>query len=265
MDIIVCVKQVPDPDAPPSSLRIDEAHRLTSTSGLPPVINGFDEQAVEAALRLKDAHGGTITVVTLGENLVPEVIKKPLAMGADELVVVWDEAFTDGDSWSTAHGLAAAIRKLGRYDVIFCGRQASDGDAGQVGPGVAEILGIPCVTFARAVKAVDGALRIERAVPDRREVVEAPMPCVVTVSNELGAPRYPALRGVMAAKRKQPVTWNVTDLGIDPSTVGAAGARTTLLRLFTPERVAACELVSGDTPEDAARNLAARLHEARII
>ncbi|MBI2207039.1 MAG: electron transfer flavoprotein subunit beta/FixA family protein [Candidatus Rokubacteria bacterium] len=266
MDIVVCVKQVMDADTPPSGFRIDaRANDVVSTSGLPPVINGFDEQAVEAALRLKEAHGGTITVLTLGKDLALDVIRKPLSMGADELVVVWDAAFEGGDSYSTAHGLAAAIRKIGTYDLILCGRQASDGDAGQVGPGIAELLGMPCVTFAKSITATDATVRIERAIPDRYEVVEAPMPCVITVSNELGAARYPTLRGVMAARRKQPVTWNAEALGIDPSTVGAAGARTKVLRLFLPERGGECELVAGDTPEQAGKRLAMKLREAKVI
>lgn len=264
MDIIVCVKQVPDPDAPAASFRI-EANRVTSTAGLPPVINGFDEQAVEAAIRLKEAHGGKITVVTLGKDLVLDVTKKPLAMGADELVIVWDDAFEGGDSFSTAHGLAAAIRKIARYDLILCGRQASDWDAGQVGPGLAEVLGIPCVTFARGLKVTGATIQVERAVPDRREVVEAPIPCVITVSNEIGAPRYPTLRGVMAARKKPATTWNAEALGIDRATIGAAGARTKVVRLFMPEKVAECEIITGDTREEAGKNLALKLREARII
>ena len=265
MDIVVCVKQVLDPDTPASGFRIDAGNGVMATSGLPPVVNGFDEQAVEAALRLKEAHGGTVTVLTLGKDLVPDVVRKPLSMGADELVVVWDAAFEGGDSYSTAHGLAAAIRKLGRYDLVLCGRQAADSDAGQVGPGLAEILGLPCVTFAKSVTVADATVRIERAIPDRHEVVEAPMPCVITVSNEIGAPRYPTLRGVMAARRKQPVTWDAEALGIDAATIGAAGARTRIVRLVLPERGAACEIVAGETPAEAGRRLAMTLRAAKVI
>jgi electron transfer flavoprotein beta subunit len=263
MEIIVCAKQVLDPDTPPSGLRIDaEANAVTSTAGLPPMINGFDEQALEAAIRLKEAQGGTITVITLGKDLEPDVIRKPLSMGADELVVVWDGAFEGGDSYSTAHGLAAAIRKIGTFDIILCGRQAADWDAGQVGPGIAEILGIPCVTFAKGIMATGATVRIERALPDGHELVEASMPCLVTVSNELGAARYPTLRGVMAARRKQPIIWDAEALGIEPATVAP---RTTLLRLSMPEKAADCEVVAGETPEEAGKRLALKLREARVI
>jgi electron transfer flavoprotein beta subunit len=266
MDMIVCVKQVPDPETPPSSFRIDsEANRAIPVAGAPPVLNGFDEQAVEAALRIKDTHGGKITVITLGKDLVPDVTNKPLAMGADEVVIVWDDTFEGGDSYCTAHALAAAIRKIGKYDVIFCGRQASDWDAGQVGSGIAEILGIPCVTFAKSVKAADEKVRVERVVLNGYEVVEAAMPCLITVSNELGAPRYPTLRGIMAAGRKQRIRWNAKDLEIDPSRIGAAGARTKLLRLFTPEKVSSCEMVAADTATDAGKQLALKLREAGVI
>ena len=233
--------------------------------GVSPVLNGFDEQAVEAALRIKDAHGGKITVLMLGKDLVANVIKKTLAMGADELVTVWDDAFEGGDSYATAQALAAAIRKIGKYDLIFCGRQAADTDAGQVGPGIAEIIGIPCVTFAKSVNVAGERVKVERSVLNGYEVMEAPMPCVITVSNELGKPRYPSLRGTMAARAKQPVTWNAKDLGIAPAKVGAAGARTKLVRLFTPAKVSKCEIVAADTPADAGKRLALMLREAKVI
>lgn len=262
----MCVKQVPDLETAPASFRIDsEANRVIPAPGVSPVLNGFDEQAVEAALRIKDTHGGKITVIMLGKDLVPDVIKKSLAMGADQLVIVWDDAFEGGDSYATAQALAAAIRKIGKYDLIFCGRQAADSDAGQVGSGIAEILGIPCVTFAKRLDAAGEKVKVERSVLNGYEVVEAPMPCLITVSNELGEPRYPTLRGIMAARPKQPIMWNAKDLGIDPARVGAAGARTKLLRLFAPEKVSKCEIVAGDTPADAGKKLALMLREAKVI
>ena len=264
--MIVCVKQVPDPERPASSFRIDpETNRVMPAAGVTPVLNGFDEQAVEAALRIKDTHGGKVTVITLGNDLVADVANKPLAMGADEMVVVWDDAFDGGDSYCTAHALAAAIKKLGTHDLILCGRQASDWDAGQVGSGIAEILGIPCVTFAKSIKATDGKVTVERIVLNGYEVVEAALPCLVTVSNELGEPRYPTLRGIMAAGRKPRIRWNATDLDIDPSRIGGAGARTKLLRLFAPEKASTCEMVAADTGADAGRQLALKLREAGII
>lgn len=265
MDMVVCVKQVPNPQAPPSSFRIDsQANRVIPGPGAP-VVNGFDEQAVEAALRIKNTHGGKITVIALGGDLVPDVITKPLSMGADEFVIVWDDRFEGGDSYSTAQALAAAIKKIGRYDLIFCGRQAADTDAGQVGSGIAEILGIPCITFAKGVNAADGRVRVERTLLSGYEVVEAPTPCLITVSNELGQPRYPTVRGILAARRKQPTRWNAQDLGIDPARVGAAGACTKRVRLFTSQKVSRCEIVAADSAAEAGEKLALKLREAKII
>ena len=147
MNMIVCAKQVIDPEAPPASFKIDTANnRVIPPEGVPPVISPFDENAVEAALRIKDKQDSKITVLSLGNNLVRDVVKKPLSMGADELVLLEDEGFVGGDSWSTAYALAMAIKKIGEYDLIFCGRQAADWDSGQVGSGIAEFLGL--VDFA---------------------------------------------------------------------------------------------------------------------
>ena len=160
MNMIVCVKQVFDPEAPPSNFKIDPAtNKLVPLIGVPSVISPFDEQAVEAALRIKDAKGGNITVISLGVNLLRDVVKKPLSMGADELILLEDPAFVDGDSWSTAYALAAAIKKVGQFDIIFCGRQAADWDSGQVGSCIAEILGIPQVTLAKKIEDVGGKSR----------------------------------------------------------------------------------------------------------
>src|SRR4030042_5823095 len=139
MELIVCVKQVPDPEAPPASFKVDTAtNKVVPPPGVPPVISTFDEIAVEAALKVKDAKGGKITVLSLGNNLIRDVVKKPLAMGGDQLILLEDPAYEDGDSWSTAYALATAIKKIGTYDIVFCGRQSSDWDAGQVGLGIAE-------------------------------------------------------------------------------------------------------------------------------
>ena len=266
MKMIVCAKQVMDPEAPPASFKVDpNANVVIPPQGVAPVISPFDENAVEAALRIKDKLGGHITVITLGLNLLRDVVKKPLSMGADELILLEDEAFEGGDSWSTANALAAAIRKIGEYDLIFCGRQAADWDAGQVGSGIAELLGIPQVTLAQKVEVVDGRVRVERVVPDGYEVVEAGLPALITVSNELGEPRYATLRGIMAAAKKQPVIWKPQDIGLDPSAVGASGRRTKLLKLFQPVKEAKCEIVEGETAAEAAEKLAFRLREAKVI
>jgi electron transfer flavoprotein beta subunit len=266
VDMIVCCKQVPDPEAPPASFKIDAStNRVVPPQGVPPVISPFDEQAVEAALRVKDAKGGKITVLSLGVNLARDVVKKPLSMGADELILLEDPAYIDGDAWSTAYALAMAIKKIGKFDLIFCGRQAADWDSGQVGSGIAEILGVPSVTVAKKVEAMDGKARVEHITGDGYDVVEVSLPALITVSNELGAARYPTIKGIMGAKRKEPIIWKPADIGVEPSQIGAAGRRTKLVKLFQPVKEATCEIVTGDTPEEAATKLAMALREAKAL
>jgi len=267
MNIIVCVKQVPDPEAPPASFKVDTAsNSVVLPPTVNPVISPFDEQAVEAALRLKDTKGAKVTVISLGEKLQRDVVKKPLSMGADDLVLLEDPAFAQGDSFSTAYALAMAIKKIGTYDIIFCGRQAADWDAGQVGTGIAEILGLPVVTVARKIEVVDGnRAKVERVTSDGYEVIETALPALITVSNELGEPRYPTIKGIMAAKKKEPVVWKPADLGIDPQKIGAAGRRTKMIKLFQPVKEGKCEIIGGETPEEAAVKLAVRLREAKVL
>jgi electron transfer flavoprotein beta subunit len=265
-NMVVCVKQIADPEAPPGSFRVDEATKsVIPASGVSQVVSPFDEQAVEAALRIKDAHGGKITVLSLGKDFVMDVIRKPMAMGADELILLQDSAFESADSRSTAYALAMAIKKVGEYDLIFCGRQAADWDAGQVGSGIAEFLGIPSVTVAKMVDMVDSKVKVERVVADGSEVIEVSPPVLITVSNELGEPRYPKLKGIMAAARKEVPTWTAQDIGADTSQLGAAGARAKLLKLFVPVKEGKCEIIEGENPEDAAVNLALKLREAKLI
>lgn len=266
MNIIVCVKQILDPEAPPSSFKVDEpGKKIVPPPGVPPVLSPFDENAVEAALRIKDAQGSKITVISMGANLLREVVKKPLSMGADELILLEDEAFTGGDSWSTAYALSAAIRKIGDYDLVLCGRQAADWDMGQAGSGIAELLDLPSVTLARKVEAADGGVRVERVTEDGYEVVEVSLPALVTVSNELGEARYPTIKGIMAAKKIEPVIWTPADIGLEPAHVGAGGRRLQLLRLFQPVSEGRCELIEGETPEEAGVNLALKLREAKLL
>ncbi len=265
MNIIVCVKQVIDPEAPPASFKIDATGTKAEMHGMPPVIDPYGEYAVEAALRLKEAKGGKITVFTLGVGLLREVVKKPLAMGADELVLLEDPAYDGGDSYSTAYALALAIKKKGEFDVILCGRESSDTNSGQTGPAIAEILGLPCVTLARKIESLDNKLRIERVNSSGFDVIETSIPAVITVSNEVGQPRYPTIKGIMAAKKIEPVIWKPADIGIDASKIGFYGRRTKVRKLFQPVHEGKCELINGETPEEMAVNLALKLREAKIL
>lgn len=266
MNLIVCVKQVLDPEAPPASFKVDPAaNKVIPPAGVAPVISPFDEQAVEAALRIKDKKGGKISVISMGNKLARDVVKKPLSMGCDELILLEDEAFEGGDSWSTAYALSLAIKKIGAFDIIFCGRQAADWDAGQVGTGIAEMLGIPCVTIARKVEALDGKVRVERVVADGYEVVESSLPCLVTVSNELGEPRYATLKGIMAAAKKQPIMWKPQDISADPAKIGIKGRKANLLKLFQPIKEGKCQIIEGENVADAAAALALKLRESKLI
>jgi electron transfer flavoprotein beta subunit len=266
MNMIVCCKQVPDPEAPPASFKIDSAsNKVVPPPNVPPVISPFDENAVEAALKIKDKQGGKITVISMGNNLTRDVVKKPLSMGADELVLLEDPAFEGGDSWSNAYALATAIKKIGQFDLIFCGRQAADWDVGQVGSGIAEMLGIPSVTLAKKVEITDGKARVERVIADGYQVIEVILPALITVSNELGEPRYATLKGIMAAAKKQPTVWKPTDIGVDSSQVGTAGRRMKLLKLFQPSREGKCDVISADSAAEAGTKLADKLRESKLI
>jgi electron transfer flavoprotein beta subunit len=262
MNIIVCVKQVIDPEAPPSSFKIDAATNKAEMRGAPPVIDPYGEYAVEAALKIKEAKGGKITVMSLGANLLREVVKKPLAMGADELILLEDAAFANVDSRGTVTALAAAVKKVGGFDLVLCGREASDTNAGQTGSGIAEILGIPVVTLARKIDAEDNKLRVERVTSTGYEVVEVPLLAVVTVSNEIGEPRYPTIKGIMAAKKKEPIVWKPADIGVDYT---QTEKRVRLVRLYQPVHEGKCELIDGESPEEMGVNLALRLRAAKVF
>ena len=264
VNMIVCCKQVPDPEAPPTVFKVTN-NKVTVPPDIKPVIGQYEEFALEAALKIKDTVGGKITALSLGNNFARDVIKKTLAVGSDELILLEDEAFEDSDSWSTANALAMTIKKIGEYDIIFCGRQSSDWDAGQVGLGIAEILGIPAVILARKVEITNGKARVEQVLPDGCRSVEVALPTLITVTSELGALRYATLKGIMAAGKKQPVVWKPADIGLEPSQVGAAARRSKLDKLFQPVKEAKCEIIEGETPAEAGANLAVRLREAKLL
>ena len=221
--IAVLAKQVIDPEMPMAAFQIDaNSKRVVTPPNIPPVVNGFDENAVEAALQIKDSQDASVTVISAGSSFALDVMKKPLSMGADELVLLQDDAFENTiDSFQTAQLLAAAIRKLGGFDLVICGRQASDWDNAQVPLGVAELLGLTCVALGKKVDLKDDTVMVERLIPDGYEVVEASLPALVTVSNELGQPRYPTLRGIWPPPASVPPsgacpTWRWTRVSWNP-------------------------------------------------
>lgn len=261
INIIVCIKQVLDPEAPASAYKVDDETRRVVQKGVPPVMSPFDENALEAALRIKDAQPASVTVLSLGRNLSQAVLRKSLAAGTDELVFLEDNAFDGLDSYTTASVLAAAVRKVGGYDVILTGREAADTNAGVVGPGLAELLAIPSITIARKVEVDAGRARVERVTADGYEIIEAPLPVLITVSNELGDLRAVKLPDIMAAQKKNITTWRAADLGFEPS----GAIRTELQSLFIPTKENRCELVPGETSEELGVNLALKLREHQII
>ena len=267
MHFVVCAKQIPDPETPPAAFRIDEAkNEVIPAQGISPVLSQFDGMAAEAALRIVETAGeGKITVISLGQESAQAAIKQVLAMGADEGILLEDEALQGGDSYTTARTLAAAIEHLGDVDAVFCGRQAADWDMGQVGIGIAELLGWPAAIIGKDVQVDDGNLVVQRVLADGFETVSMPMPAVVTISNEIGDPRYPKLQQIMQAAKKTVTRLGAGDLGLDPSTVGDAGARLKLERLFIPELGGEVEMMEGETAAEQAQALARTLREAKIL
>jgi len=263
MPHIICLaKQVPDPETPASQFKVDEAaKKVIPVPGIQPVPSQFDTIGVEAALRIKDAIPDTIiTIISLGPDSSRDTIKHCLAMGADEGVHINDPAVNDSDHWATAEVLVAAIKKLDPADLIIAGRQAVDWDMGVVGSTIAEILGLPVITIAKEVKLDGGKVTVERVLLDGFETVEAPTPAVVTVSNELGEPRYPQLRQIMMAAKKEVKSWGLADLGIS-----APANRVTLEALFVPDTSVETEFIDGDSAQEKAVKLAQRLREAKLI
>jgi len=266
MNIIVCIKKIPDPEIPPVKFKLDPAAmRVIPPEGIPPKISPYDEQAVEMAVRLKEKNGGKITVLSIDEDTSPKIIRHALAMGADEGILLSDSSFAGSDSFGTAYILSRAVNKIGAFDLILCGRQAADWDEGLVGSFIAENLGLPLVTLAENIEIADGALKVRRVTLDGYQEFGVPVPAVVTVSNEVGPPRLPSGWGIITASKKQVPVWKASDIEADPARLGAGAARKKLVRLFIPERKRECEIVEAQTSAEAASKLAERLKEEGLV
>lgn len=264
LNIVVLAKQVVDPEIPSASFTVDREKLIVSTpANIPPVVNGFDENALEAALRIRDNQETIITVIAMGQDFAMDVIKKCLSMGADELVLIQDSILKNGiDSFTTAKVLSTAIKQLDAFDLIICGRQASDWDNAQVPQGVAELLGLPSLTLGRKVEVESNRVKVERLVPGGYETVQCSLPALVTVSNELGQPRYPTLRGIMSASRKQPKILDTQTLGLSSADLTP---RIEIVDLFEPIKGGECEFIKGENDSDSGRLLAMKLREAKLI
>ena len=267
MEIIVCIKPVLDPDLPPAKFMIDTPkNRVIPPAGIPFVISPYDALAVEAALRIKEEKKeGRITVITLGDGSADSIVRKALAMGAEEGVIISDPAFEESDGFGTAQILAQAIKKIGRYDLILCGRQAADWDMGMVGSVIAEYLGIPIVTLAKEIKILGGKVKVERVITNGYETFEVELPVLITVSNELGQARIPSGWGIIKAAKKEIPIWSVTHLGSDPLKIGKNAVRNHLLKLFVPAYERRCDMITGETMAEAASRLAERIVETKLI
>jgi electron transfer flavoprotein beta subunit len=258
--VIVCLKQVLDPEAPAASFTIDPQAKTISATGVPPVINPYDESALELALRFKEIHGAVkISALSFGKNLARPVLMKALAVGADELFLIESE-IPNPEGRMTALVLAAAIRKIGA-DLILAGRQAADTNSGAVGPALAEILGWPVVCWVKKIELADRTLAVERVTPDGLEILQGPLPALVTVSHEAGELRMPKLIEIRNAKAKPISAFNLKTLELhDPPQTAL-----NLLNLEKPARERQCRIIQSESEEEAGEILAQTVTREGII
>jgi electron transfer flavoprotein beta subunit len=249
MNIVVCIKQILDPEVPARDFRVDAAKRVAEQGSANLVTNIFCENALETALQYRDAHGGKITAVTCGPAGAEDVLRKALALKADDAVLVVAEGVENPDPLFVAKTLAAAIRKLGEFDVVMTGREAGDWGAGQTGGLLAEELGIPCVSFAESLEpgTAAGKLKIKRQTDTGWEQIESSTPVAVTITNhDKNVPRIPKTRDVMQSYRKPLTKWTLADVGIEPAT---AHDYYEVAELSIPRKETQCEFIAGDTLE----------------
>ena len=260
MNVVVCIKQVPDA----KNVRIDPETCTLVRQGVESIVNPHDWYAVEAALRFRDEYGGKVTALTMGPPQAEEALRETLALGVDEAVLLSDRAFAGADTWATSLTLARAIEKLGPVDLIICGKQAIDGDTAQVGPGLAAHLDRPYTTYARRLELLnEGQLRAERVTDLGYEVVQMELPAVVTVVREIGDPRMPGLKHKMKAKKKEIPVLGAAELNLNPEAVGLQGSYTQVVKVFSPPPRCDREMISGEVEEQADK-LLKLLQEAKV-
>lgn len=261
MEILVCVKQVPDT----AEIKIDAATNTFNISSAPSILNPFDSNAVEAAVQLKEEHGGTVTVLTVGPDQAKAVLKESISVGADKAVLVNDALFDDSDTLATSYILASAIKKLGSFDLIICGKQSVDGGTGQVGPQVAAHLGIAQITLAAKIKVNENEIIVNREHEDGYEVIEAKLPVVCTVVKSINTPRYATVKSKMAAGRAPIQVLTAADLALDQSLIGLAGSPTEIKDIFAPPKRAAGVKIKEETEIESGTKLAKMLIDAKAI
>ncbi|MBU4375969.1 MAG: electron transfer flavoprotein subunit beta/FixA family protein [Candidatus Omnitrophica bacterium] len=252
MNIIVCIKQVPDT----TDVKIDPATNTLIREGVASIINPFDTYAIEEAVRLKEKFGGKVIVLTMGPPQAVAALKEAISVGVDEAILLSDRAFAGSDTLATSYALASGIKKIGSFDIILCGKQASDGDTAQVGPGISTHLDIPQVTYVKKIEEItNGKARVERMVEEGYEIIETPLPCLMTVVKEINEPRLPSLKGKMKANKAEIITWTSQDLGLEPLRVGLNGSPTKVVKIFTPPARAGGQMLKGE-PHEVANKLA---------
>ncbi|MEW4412065.1 electron transfer flavoprotein subunit beta/FixA family protein [Clostridium sp. AN503] len=268
MNIVVCVKQVPDT----TEIRIDPVKHTLIREGVPSIVNPFDACALEMAVRLKEKEGGKVTVISMGPAQAKNALKECLSVGADQAFLVTDRAFGGSDTLATSYILSRAIKaveaKTGeKTDLILCGKQAIDGDTAQVGPEIAEHMDLPHVTLATGVELVDGKLQVLRDTDEGHDVVEVDLPALVTATKTPYDPRYPSIKSKMAANRAviTEITNSDPDMVCEQERLGLNGSPTKVKKTFTPDQSKNGVVIRGETGEDAAVRLAAMLSDAKII
>lgn len=246
MKIIVCIKQVPDA----KDVRLDPKTNTLAREGVQSIMNPYDQHAVEEAVCLKEQLGGEVTVLSMGPPQAEEVLKQAISCGADHAVLVSDRAFAGADTWATSYTLAKAVKKIGDFDLILCGKQAIDGDTAQVGPGLAIQLDIPFVTCIQKIReASDTELIMERMMDDGYDVLGAGYPLLLTVVKDINSPRVPSLKGKMKAKKAEIQVFSAADIGADPAKIGLAGSPTQVVDVFPPPPRGERALLSGSIDE----------------
>lgn len=260
MNIIVCLKQVPGT----TEVKIDPETNTLMRQGIENIVNPFDTYALEEGVRLKERYGGKVTAITMGPPQAEEMLREAISTGADEAILLSDPAFAGSDTLATSYTLARAIGKIQEYDLVICGRQTIDGDTGQVGPELAEMLDVPFVAYVSQIEEIDNSrMRLQRMVEDGHEVMEMPLPGVITVVKEINVPRLPSLRGLARAKNATIPVWTAEELGADRNMVGLPGSATTVIKVFFPPRVHRGEMMEGD-PESQVEALVNKLRESKI-
>ena len=260
MNIVVCIKQVPDTKG---GVKFNPDGTLDRASMLA-IMNPDDKAGLEAALRLKDETGAKVTVVTMGLPKADDMLREALAMGADEAMLVTDRRLAGADTWATSQTIAAAIRKLD-YDLIITGRQAIDGDTAQVGPQIAEHLGLPVISYAEAIKVEGNSVIVQRQYEDRYHEIKAQMPCLITALAELNEPRYMTPGGIFDAFDKEVTVWGRDDLtDLDDANIGLAGSPTKIAKASDKVRKGAGEKVALD-PKESVDYIVGKLKEKHVI